>query len=234
MILNADVFHGINSPPNTINAHQFIDKSLELYPKGILSLGWTTTNNNLGNYAWPHVYEALKILTEKHLIKSEVEVTFAVRLLWSINSLNRLLWLKKFTHCSFTLWSHHTDTLDSLDSILLFRKYFHMSDVYYDLQPTEYEYFKANAYQETTMNKILNDSKSHQVRSFMKEQKLIDSNKWNTFNGEFYVSDYGALVLNNGARILSRKQFKVSETDDNIYEFSGNFEIFSLNKVNLN
>lgn len=111
VILNADILQGLNSPMNIIEGPSFIKKCLDNYPKGALSLGWTTNNNNLGNYQWSDVYKMFQLLRNEKILESTTEVTFPVRLLWSINSVSRLIWLEKFTNRSLTLWSHHTDTL---------------------------------------------------------------------------------------------------------------------------
>jgi len=233
VILNADVFQGINAPSAKIDPHLFINKSLEFYPSGVLSLGWTTTNNQLGQYAWSDVYEAFQILNEKNILHSkDTEVTFAVRLLWSANSINRLLWLQRMTGCSLTLWSHSTDRMDCLDPLLIFRKYFHPSSVYYDLQPEESQFFLENVagVDRQTLDKRLSESKNELVRAFMKAEKFIDENKWNKISGVFYQSDFGALMLQNGATFSSKKQYRVNGTEG-IYEFIGSFEMFPIKNV---
>lgn len=40
--LNADIFVGPDGPPVSFEPESFIQTCLELYPKGVLSLGWTT------------------------------------------------------------------------------------------------------------------------------------------------------------------------------------------------
>ena len=111
VILNADILQGINSPMNIIEGALFINTCLKNYPKGALSLGWTTNNNSLGNYQWSDVYKMFQLLKNEKILESSTQLTFPVRLLWSINSINRLAWLEKFTNGSLTLWSHKTDTL---------------------------------------------------------------------------------------------------------------------------
>jgi len=231
VVLNADVFQGVNAPVAKIDPHLFINKSLELYPKGVLSLGWTTTNNQLGQYSWADVYEAFQILKSKNLVDSkDVEVTFAVRLLWSVNSINRLMWLQKMTGCSLTLWSHFTDKMYSLDPLFLFRKYFNKASVYYDLQLEESRFFEENALDAKVLEERLSVSNDQIVKEFIKKQKLVELSMWNHKNGVFYKSDFGVLMLESGASLRSKRECRVNDTNG-IYEFSGSFEMFSIKNV---
>lgn len=232
IILNADIFQGIRSPAIKINPDTLIDKSLEHYPIGVLSLGWTTTNDSQGNYRWSDVYKAFKLLTDKNLLNSQTEVTFAVRLLWSINSLNRLIWLQKFTKCTFTLWSHITDTIDELDPILLFRKLFHNSLIYYDLQPVEHEHFNKHAYDANVLENRLKTSTNNLIGAYVTNDKFIDLAEWDTIDGVFYKSEFGTLMLEHGASFTSKTEYKVSGAKESV-DFSGDFEIFPLNEVKI-
>ncbi len=227
IILNADIFQGVKSPAIKIDPHFLIDKSLELYPAGVLSLGWTTTNDNQGNYRWSDVYTAFKLLHDKNILSSSTEVTFAVRLNWSINSVNRLIWLQKMTNCTFTLWSHFTDTIKDLDTILLFRKLFHNSLVYYDMQPDEYEHFQAHAYEPERLENLLKTSTNDVIQSYVKADAFINLYDWKTVNGVFYTCDFGSLMFEHGATFVTNSQLKESD----VIEFSGEFEIFPLDKV---
>ena len=184
---------------------------------------------------WSDVYNAYKLLKQFDVINSNTKITFPVRLLWSINSLNRLIWLQKFTNATLTVWSHHTDKLNSKDGILLFRKYFDKSHVYYDLQPEEHEFFNANAFNEDTLKNVLENSSNCHVKSFSKNENSIDLEKWETGGGEFYKCDHGAIVLNNGASFTSVKQYKVEEQEGRkFYTVSGNFEIFDSDQTIFN
>lgn len=199
---------------------------------GVLSLGWTTTNDSKGNYRWSDVYKAFKLLTDKNILNSPTEVTFAVRLLWSINSLNRLIWLQRFTKCTYTLWSHVTDTINVLDSILLFRKLFHNSLVYYDLQPVEYEHFNKHAYDASVLEDTLNTSTDDLIGAYANTDKFIDLAEWDSIDGVFYKSEFGALMMEHSASFVSSKEYKVSGLKESV-DFSGDFEIFPLEEVSF-
>jgi len=54
----------------------FINQSIQNYPDGALSLGWTTNDNVLTNYTWKDVFQAYSVLKLLNLIGSSTEVTF--------------------------------------------------------------------------------------------------------------------------------------------------------------
>ena len=51
-------------------------------------------------------------------------------------------------------------------------------------------------------------------------------NFWISLHGTIYQNDFGAIMINNGASFISRKEYKAKDGTD-IYEVSGKFEIFS-------
>lgn len=107
---------------------------------------------------------------------------------------------------------------------MLFRKLFKPSIVYYDLQPAENEYFQSLAHNESKLNEALKGSNDPLIKEYSNGKKQIDLNQWKTLNGEFYKCEFGAVMVENGALFIS------SEEKKGIYEFTGSFEIFSLDK----
>lgn len=227
IILNADVFKGRNlkSPPITIEPAKFVNESIKYYPEGVISLGWTTNDNKLLSYSWSNIYEAYELLRRLNIINSNTQVTFAVRALWSTKSLFRLLWLQIFTKSTLTIWSHQTDQLSSLDSLLLFRKFFSPSSVFYDLPKEQDQFLKKFAYNQDDLNTILKESKDKFVIDYLRNTNFLP-NFWNSLHGTIYQNDFGAIMINNGASFISRKEYKAKDGTD-IYEVSGKFEIFS-------
>jgi hypothetical protein len=227
VILNADVFKGRNlkSPVITIEPARFINDSIKYYPNGVISLGWTTNDNTLLTYSWSNVYEAYDLLRKLNIINSNTQITFAVRALWATKSLFRLLWLQIFTKSTLTIWSHQTDQLSSLDSLLLFRKFFSPSSVYYDLPKEQDEFLKKFAYNQNDMNTILKESKDKFVINSLKNTNFMPD-FWNSLHGTIYQNDYGALMINNGASFITRKEYKAKDGTE-IFEVSGKFEVFS-------
>ena len=133
VILNADIFQGDNSPQVNIDPDNFLHTCITQYPKGVLSLGWTTKPCTSSIYTYQNVRQAADICQKYKLNNFH----FAVRLSWSARSISNLLLLHQLTNCSFTIWSHANDQLASLDTLLLFRYFFDKKFVFYDL-PSEY------------------------------------------------------------------------------------------------
>ncbi|CAF0780371.1 unnamed protein product [Brachionus calyciflorus] len=130
VILNADVFQGVNCDKTLIDSNYFVQICKEYFPRGILSLGWTTKPCSTTKYTLENVQEASNLYKMFNL---QDNVHFAIRLSWSTRSIEELIHLYELTKCSFTLWSHKTDTLSSVESILLFRHFFPHNKIYYDL-----------------------------------------------------------------------------------------------------
>lgn len=107
---------------------------------------------------------------------------------------------------------------------MLFRKLFKPNLVYYDLQPAENEYFQSIAHDKIKLEESLKASKDPLVKLYTNGEKQIDLEQWNTLNGQFYKCDFGAVMVDKGALFIS------SEEKKGIYEFSGSFEMFSLDK----
>ena len=194
-MLNADIFQGQNSPAPKIDCSSFIKSCVTNFPSGVLSLGWTTRNEQKAKYTWC-------ILDNPNL-----KLTFAVRLQWCINSINQLQWLQKYTKSTFTIWSHESDYLASLDSILLLRHFFHPSKVYYDLPGKQKQFLIENLKQSSS---VLKSSNNQLVQSYIKE-KNIDLNEWEIKYGQVMNSERALLLLSNGSAICTRNQYKSVE-----------------------
>jgi hypothetical protein len=55
VLLNADIVRGQGAGPPAVEAEAFIDACTRLYPRGLLSLGWTTTAPPTGGYSAENV-----------------------------------------------------------------------------------------------------------------------------------------------------------------------------------
>ncbi len=196
-----------------------------MFPNSALSIGWTTSNSININYTWSDVFQAYNLLKANNLLHGNTEIQFAVRALWSTKSLFRLLWLQTFTKSSLTVWSYSTEPLTSLDSILLFRKYFPDSSVYYDLPSEQYEFFKQHAYDRVHLNNYLEKSHDKLVQYYLKES--FSPSIWVSLHGTIYQCDLAALMINNGASFVSRREYK-AKSGSEIYEIYGKFELFSV------
>lgn len=216
--MNADVLQGEKSPPAKIDPKEFIKKSFEIYPNGILSLGWTTTNCPKTTYSWSNIYEAYSLLKTHNF--SNIHVTLPVRALWSVKSINRLLWLHHFTKCSYTIWSHETDPLSSLESLLLFRKYLPKSVVFYDLPKEQDLFLKNYAYSQKDFEKILIESDDFHVKNHLEEKKF-DTNFWKSLNENVLMFDYGCALLDNSAGLIG----KIKDLN---FKLKCKFEFFNL------
>lgn len=226
IIINADVFQGAKSAPPKFDPTSFVNQSLNLYPNGIISLGWTTNDNILTNYTWSDMFQAYNLLKNLNLLSANSpDITFAVRALWSTKSVHRLHWLTQFTKSTLTIFSVDTDQLSSLESLLLFRKFFINSSVYYDLPKKQQEFFKLYAYDPAGLDNVLSKSSDLLIKSYLKNSNFL-SDFWTSVHGTILQSSFAALMLNNGASFVSRKQYKAKDNVD-IYELSGKFEIFS-------
>jgi len=201
-----------------INPVFFLKKSIELYPKCILSLGWTSFNDASmsANYTWENVYSVFQLLKNSNILHTNTEITFAIRMQWSVRSLFRLIWLHKFTNCSFTIWSHDTDEINSHDQMLLFRNYLPNHLVYYDLAQNHDSILKSKIYDQDLLKSYLNENNN----KFNPNLWIINSNEF------IYECDYSALMISNGAKYTSRKEYKAKDKIK-VYEVYGSFEIIS-------
>ncbi|QBD83074.1 DUF2181 domain-containing protein [Ktedonosporobacter rubrisoli] len=71
VLLNADILQGENASASRFNALDFINTCNEIYPQGILSLGWTTSSHS--SYSRENIEAMLK------LCQKLSEVTFPLR-----------------------------------------------------------------------------------------------------------------------------------------------------------
>lgn len=102
VLLNADILQGNGANPSTFSAGGFITECKELYPSGMLSLGWTTTPNPELRYTQENIDEMLT-LCENADIRV---VTFPVRaclLPKSWNALERLITKDGYT---LSIWNN--------------------------------------------------------------------------------------------------------------------------------
>lgn len=206
-----------------IDPISFITNSLKYFPDGILSLGWTTTNNALCRYSWYDVYSAFKIVNTLVNLPNR-EITFAVRALWSTKSIYRLHWLTVHTQASLTVWSHEHDKLSSLESLVIFRKFFPNDKVFYDLPGKQNEYLRSNLDNFKQLDNVFFSNSNDKYVKELFFSKNFNKEHWIT-KGDVLTSQYGALLINQDSSLISTRHFK---SEDN-FELSVEFEIFSIN-----
>ena len=100
VLLNADILKGPGGKSSKFEANEFIDRCLSFYSQGILSLGWTTTNNADGEYSKADVSEMLR------LCEGLEEVTFPIRACLLISSWQNLQSLISKASYSLTIWNN--------------------------------------------------------------------------------------------------------------------------------
>jgi hypothetical protein len=142
VILNADVLQGHAAPSVKIDADTFVSTCVQFYPDGVLSIGWTTRPCDETEYTWENIREGVGLCERFGLAADRLH--FAVRLSWSLRSLDKLAYLHEKTKCGLTVWSHATDRIHPAESMLLLREYFAPHVVYYDLPEEQLDYFNAN------------------------------------------------------------------------------------------
>ncbi len=200
VILNADIFDGNQAGKACIDAQAFVDLCTQHCPNQIISIGWTT-NNPTSFYSWQNVYEIFCLIKTKSL---KQKITYPVRLTWAARSMCRLEWLIRFTDSTLTVWGHETDLLGSLDWILLFRRYFSASRVFFDLPDKQMEFLRENLDHSVCLEK-LSKSADPLVRSYLSAN--IQADYWDA-EGETYKCDHGLLLHSHGSRVTTRDAYR--------------------------
>ena len=150
--------------------------------------------------------------------------------MWSTKSIQRLIWLYSYCKATLTIWSSENDQLGSNDRLLLLRKYFAKSAVYYDLPEQQHTFFHAYAHDTAELNKYLAKSSDLLVKYYLRNTADL-AEYWQSLHGTIMSTLQSALMLNRGATFLSTKQYKAKD-NVKIYELHGKFEIFSTTKAN--
>jgi len=134
LILNADILPGPSKPPVTpIDAWTFLMLCRTRFPKAIISIGWTTTIDEVSmkiGYTREMVDQMASLVKEYSLLQP---VTFPVNgalLKISIGELQRLLF--QVPNSTLTVWSHSGDPL-TVDDLIVFRKAFGINQIMYDV-----------------------------------------------------------------------------------------------------
>lgn len=100
VLLNADILQGIDAPSPAIQADEFLQQCAHLYPRGILSIGWTTVSDPLAMYTSENVAEMLAVCQKHHL----QHVTFPVRATYLPRSWENVTRLLQPDGYSLTIW----------------------------------------------------------------------------------------------------------------------------------
>ncbi|KAJ3066422.1 hypothetical protein HDU98_010298 [Podochytrium sp. JEL0797] len=144
LLLNADILQGPGGPPANFNAHDFLSTALDFTRKGVadgvevvLSVGWTTGGDPLGEYTHEMVQEMVDALDKAGVHTAGVRVTFPIRapsFVGSWRSLRRLL-EREGARNEFTLWwsqfAMERDEVREIKSILETQPF--ANRTYYDI-----------------------------------------------------------------------------------------------------
>ena len=217
IMLNADILQSdLHAPKPIIDADFFLN-TCKSYSDAIISPGWTTINSSTLSYTWLNVFEMFNLINKYNL----KQITLPVRANWALKSINHLHWLIQHTNSTLTVWGHETDEFTSNESILLLRKYFPSTIVFYDLPTKTRNYLNENL---ENYDEILQNSNDILVSQYLKSTNF-KLNLWQS-NSQVFLSDHGGVMNGFGAFLRTSKQFKAVESESIIYELSGKFEIF--------
>jgi hypothetical protein len=171
IMLNADIFEATHSMnhKSKFEFNQFLMTCMNNFPNGAISVGWPTTNSTTASYTWQDVYTAFNLYENLLNRKKIKHITYPVRALWTVKSIFRLKWLTLFTDATLTVWTNENDILSSLESLLLIRKYFKKSDVFFDLPPSQYQILIDASTHPKRIDEILNSSKDNLVKETLKD-----------------------------------------------------------------
>ncbi|CAG2107036.1 unnamed protein product [Medioppia subpectinata] len=137
IILNADILPGPNKPTTSpVDIWTFLILCKTRFPKAIISIGWTTLVDEMSvktGYTRDMVDHMASLVKEYNLSQP---LTFAVNaslLKYSICELQRLLF--QVPNSTLTVWAHphEFESNLTLHDLMLIRKSFSMSSVFYDM-----------------------------------------------------------------------------------------------------
>lgn len=100
VILNADLLQGNEASPSSFSVEDFFSQCKKYYPSGLLSLGWTKTNNPKLGYTRQNIEDMLR------LCENIEQVTFPVRAYLLPTSWDNLKPLIRKDGYSLTVWSN--------------------------------------------------------------------------------------------------------------------------------
>jgi hypothetical protein len=106
VLLNADVLTGNGAQASEFDAQAFIALCRNAYPKGILSLGWTTTPNR----EFPYTRENIDVMLS--LSEGIAEITFPVRACHLPQSWDELRRLIEIDGRTLTIWNNEPINAD--------------------------------------------------------------------------------------------------------------------------
>ncbi|MBO0779604.1 MAG: DUF2181 domain-containing protein [Ktedonobacteraceae bacterium] len=100
VLLNADVLQGNLAGPARIEATSFLALCHELYPQGLLSIGWTTSGNPTATYTSAHI-EEMVALCQRHAVQ---QATFPIRGMHAPASWSHVPRLLTSDNYTLTIW----------------------------------------------------------------------------------------------------------------------------------
>ncbi|XP_076308788.1 protein FAM151B-like [Tachypleus tridentatus] len=148
LILNADILPGPNNPMTPpVDAWTFLTLSRTRFPHSVISIGWTTCNEvievmpgaciKLG-FTRETVDKMIGVVKEFSLIQPIMFPVWLLHLKYSAPEIQRLLF--QVPNSSLMAWCHKGDPV-TLDDLLMIRKTFHISQVFYDLPDDLQQHF---------------------------------------------------------------------------------------------
>jgi len=147
LILNADILPGPNKPSvQPIDAWTFLMLCRTRFPKSIISIGWTTVLDTVPlktGYTRDMVDHMASLVKEYSLMQPVTFPVNAALLKFSISEMQRLLF--QVPNSTLTVWSHPGDPI-SIDDMMVFRKAFGISQLFYDMPDEILAPFRAEVY----------------------------------------------------------------------------------------
>jgi hypothetical protein len=139
IVLNADILPGPNKPSAApVDAWTFLMLCRTRFPKAIISIGWTTHVDEVPlktGYTRDMIDHMASLVKEYNLMQPVTFPVNATLLKYSVCELQRLLF--QVPNSTLTIWAHpeEFDNNLSLHDLVLIRKAFSMSSVFYDMPP---------------------------------------------------------------------------------------------------
>ncbi|XP_022239977.1 protein FAM151B-like isoform X1 [Limulus polyphemus] len=148
LILNADILPGPNNPITPpVDAWTFLTLCRTRFPRSVISIGWTTCSEvvevmpggciKLG-LTREQIDKMISLVKEYSLMQPVMFPVWVAHLKYSVPEVQRLLF--QVPSSSLMAWCHKGDPV-TLEDLLMIRKAFHVSQVFYDLPDDFLQHF---------------------------------------------------------------------------------------------
>ncbi|XP_022240039.1 protein FAM151B-like [Limulus polyphemus] len=148
LILNANILPGPNNPMTPpVDAWTFLTLSRTRFPHSVISIGWTMCNEvievmsgaciKLG-FTRETVDKMISVVKEFSLMQPVMFPIWLLHLKYSVPEIQRLLF--QVPNSSLMAWCNKGDPV-TLEDLLMIRKAFHISQVFYDLPDDLLQHF---------------------------------------------------------------------------------------------